>query len=48
MFCSKKTSKIIGGVSSPAITPKLRKKMGNAAIAAAKSIRYEGAGTVGF
>ena len=33
---------------SPAINPELRKKMGNAAIAALKSIGYEGAGTVEF
>ena len=40
--------KLLEESPSPAITHSLRKKMGNAAIAAAKSISYEGAGTVEF
>ncbi len=40
--------KLLEESPSPAINPDLRKKMGNAAIAAAKSIGYEGAGTVEF
>lgn len=33
---------------SPFMTPKLRKAMGDAAVKAAKSIKYEGAGTIEF
>ena len=40
--------KLLEESPSPAINSDLRKKMGNAAIAAAKSIGYEGAGTVEF
>ncbi|CAE18519.1 acetyl-CoA carboxylase, biotin carboxylase subunit [Prochlorococcus marinus subsp. pastoris str. CCMP1986] len=40
--------KLLEESPSPAINYSLRKKMGNAAIAAAKSISYEGAGTVEF
>ena len=40
--------KLLEESPSPAINKDLRKKMGNAAIAAAKSINYEGAGTVEF
>ena len=40
--------KLLEESPSPAINTDLRKKMGNAAIAAAKSIGYEGAGTVEF
>ena len=40
--------KLLEESPSPAINSQLRKKMGNAAIAAAKSIGYEGAGTVEF
>ncbi len=40
--------KLLEESPSPAINIELRKKMGNAAIAAAKSISYEGAGTVEF
>ncbi|MBO8229228.1 acetyl-CoA carboxylase biotin carboxylase subunit [Prochlorococcus marinus str. MU1404] len=40
--------KLLEESPSPAINAELRKKMGNAAIAAAKSIGYEGAGTVEF
>ncbi len=40
--------KLLEESPSPAINADLRNKMGNAAIAAAKSIGYEGAGTVEF
>ncbi len=40
--------KLLEESPSPAINPILREKMGDAAIAAAKSIKYEGAGTVEF
>jgi acetyl-CoA carboxylase biotin carboxylase subunit len=40
--------KLLEETPSPIMTPKLRKKMGEAAIKAAKSINYEGAGTVEF
>ncbi len=40
--------KLLEESPSPAINISLREKMGKAAIAAAKSIRYEGAGTVEF
>ena len=40
--------KLLEESPSPAINKTLRAKMGNAAIAAAKSIKYEGAGTVEF
>lgn len=40
--------KIIEEAPSAALTPKLRKKMGDVAVRAAKSINYENAGTVEF
>jgi acetyl-CoA carboxylase, biotin carboxylase subunit len=40
--------KLLEEAPSPAITPELRKKMGMAAVMAAKSINYVGAGTVEF
>lgn len=40
--------KLLEEAPSPALTPKLRERMGRAAVAAAKSINYVGAGTVEF
>ena len=40
--------KLVEEAPSPFMTTKLRKEMGNAAVMAAKSIAYEGAGTVEF
>ena len=40
--------KLVEESPSPFMTPKLRKKMGAAAIRAGKSIKYEGLGTVEF
>ena len=40
--------KLLEEAPSPALTPKLRDQMGHAAVAAAKSINYTGAGTVEF
>jgi acetyl-CoA carboxylase biotin carboxylase subunit len=40
--------KLLEEAPSPALTPQLRKKMGEAAVKAAKSIKYTGAGTVEF
>lgn len=40
--------KLVEEVPSPFMTPELRKKMGEAAIKAAKSIKYESTGTVEF
>lgn len=40
--------KLIEEAPSPAITPEIRKKMGQAAVNAAKGIKYEGAGTIEF
>ena len=38
--------KLIEEAPSPAVTPQLRKKMGDAAVAGAKAINYTGAGTI--
>ena len=40
--------KLIEEAPSPAVSPKLRARMGAVAVAAVKSIRYEGAGTLEF
>ncbi|MEQ8958548.1 MAG: ATP-grasp domain-containing protein, partial [Coleofasciculus sp. C2-GNP5-27] len=40
--------KLLEEAPSPALTPELRQKMGTAAVMAAKSINYVGAGTVEF
>jgi len=40
--------KILEEAPSPLVTPKLREQMGNAAVNAALSVNYEGAGTVEF
>ena len=40
--------KLVEETPSPAMTDELREKMGNAAVLAAESIKYEGAGTVEF
>jgi acetyl-CoA carboxylase biotin carboxylase subunit len=40
--------KLIEEAPSPAISPEIREKMGEAAIAAAKSVNYSGAGTIEF
>ena len=40
--------KLLEEAPSPALTPKLREKMGNAAVKAARSIKYTGAGTIEF
>jgi acetyl-CoA carboxylase biotin carboxylase subunit len=40
--------KLIEEAPSPAISPEIREKMGQAAIAAAKSVNYSGAGTIEF
>ena len=40
--------KIIEETPSPALTPELREKMGQAAVAAARAVNYQGAGTVEF
>ena len=40
--------KIIEETPSPAVTPELRSKMGAAALAAARAVKYRGAGTVEF
>jgi len=40
--------KLLEETPSPIMTPKLREKMGQAAIAGAKAIKYEGAGTIEF
>ena len=40
--------KLIEESPSPAITPKMRKKMGEVAVSAAKAVKYKNAGTVEF
>jgi len=40
--------KVVEETPSPLMTPEVRKEMGEAAVAAAKAVNYEGAGTVEF
>jgi len=40
--------KLIEEAPSPAVSPRLRERMGNVAVAAVRSLRYEGAGTLEF
>jgi len=40
--------KLIEEAPSPAVSPKLRERMGGVAVAAVRSLRYEGAGTLEF
>ncbi len=40
--------KLVEESPSPAVTPKLREKMGKTAVKAARAVRYKGAGTVEF
>ncbi|MBY7143405.1 acetyl-CoA carboxylase biotin carboxylase subunit [Virgibacillus sp. NKC19-3] len=44
----RRLQKLIEETPSPAITPAIRKKMGEAAVKAAKAVSYEGAGTIEF
>ncbi len=44
----RRLQKLVEEAPSPALTPQLREKMGQAAIAAARAVDYEGAGTVEF
>ncbi|MBX3102418.1 MAG: acetyl-CoA carboxylase biotin carboxylase subunit [Bacteroidetes bacterium] len=44
----RRNQKLVEESPSPVLNERLRKKMGEAAVAAAKSVKYEGAGTVEF
>lgn len=44
----RRMQKLVEEAPSPAITPKLRKEMGEAAVRAAEAVNYESAGTVEF
>ena len=44
----RRNQKIVEETPSPFVTPELRQKMGEAAVAAAKAVRYKGAGTIEF
>ncbi len=44
----RRLQKLLEESPSPAITPEIRDKMGAAAVAAAKAVNYEGAGTIEF
>ena len=44
----RRNQKIVEETPSPFVTPELRQKMGEAAVAAAKAVNYKGAGTIEF
>lgn len=44
----RRLQKLVEESPSPALTPETRARMGNAAVAAAKAVDYEGAGTIEF
>ncbi|WP_432358654.1 acetyl-CoA carboxylase biotin carboxylase subunit [Sporosarcina sp. UB5] len=44
----RRMQKLVEEAPSPAITPKMREKMGDAAVKAAEAVNYRGAGTVEF
>lgn len=44
----RRNQKLIEEAPSPALTPEVRKQMGDAAVAAAKAIGYVGVGTIEF
>lgn len=44
----RRLQKLVEETPSPAITPELRKKMGEASVKAAKAVNYEGAGTIEY
>lgn len=44
----RRMQKLVEEAPSPALTPELRKEMGEAAVRAAEAVNYEGAGTVEF
>mmetsp|Transcript_24198 Transcript_24198/g.71829 ORF Transcript_24198/g.71829 Transcript_24198/m.71829 type:complete len:506 (-) Transcript_24198:198-1715(-) len=44
----RRNQKLLEEAPSPALTPEVRKAMGDAAVAAAKAINYQGAGTIEF
>ena len=44
----RRLQKLIEETPSPAITPEIRKEMGDAAVRAAKAVNYSGAGTIEF
>lgn len=47
-YLQRRNQKLLEEAPSPALTPELRKAMGDAAVAAAASIGYIGVGTVEF
>lgn len=44
----RRLQKLVEETPSPAITPEIRKKMGEASVTAAKAVNYEGAGTIEY